>query len=329
MTMTTLEYDTILDTIGHTPLVKLMKINPHPLATILVKVEYFNPGSSIKDRIVLHIINDAEKRGLLKPGGTIIENTSGNTGAAVAMIAAIRGYKAILTMPDKVSKEKQNALRAFGADIIVCPTSAAPDSPEHYVNVAKRLAKETPNSFRIDQYDNPKNPEAHYLSTGPEIWEQTHGKIDYFVASGSTGGTVSGVGKYLKEKNPNIKIIMPDPIGSIYTPYFKTGKIPTDGNCNYLLEGIGEDHMAHAMDFSVVDDVVPIKDKDAFEVARLLARKEGILAGGSSGANVWAALEIAKKLTTPAVIVAVIPDGGVKYLSKIYDDEWMKNNKML
>lgn len=329
MTMTEQKYDTILDTIGNTPLVKLQHINPNPLATILVKVEYLNPGSSIKDRIVLHIINDAEKNGLLKPGGTIIENTSGNTGAAVAMIAAIRGYKAILTMPDKVSKEKQNALRAFGADVIVTPTSAPPDSPEHYVNLAKRLAKETPNSFRVNQYDNLKNPEAHYLTTGPEIWEQSHGKVDYFVASGSTGGTISGIGKYLKERNPNVKVIMPDPIGSIYYAYFKTGKIPTEGNCNYLLEGIGEDHMAQAMDFSVVDDVYPVKDKDAFDVARLLARKEGILAGGSSGANVWAAIEIAKKVTEPTVIVAMIPDGGVKYLSKIYDDEWMRSNKLL
>lgn len=329
MTMTDQKYDTILDTIGNTPLVKLQHINPYPLATILVKVEFLNPGSSIKDRIVLHIINDAEKNGLLKPGGTIIENTSGNTGAAVAMIAAIRGYKAILTMPDKVSKEKQNALRAYGADVIVTPTSAAPDSPEHYVNLAKRLAKETPNSFRINQYDNLKNPEAHYLTTAPEIWEQSHNKVDYFVASGSTGGTISGIGKFLKEKNPNVKVIMPDPIGSIYYTYFKTGNIPHEGNCNYLLEGIGEDHMALAMDFSVVDEVLPVKDKDAFDVARLLARREGILAGGSSGANVWGALEIAKRLTEPAVIVAMIPDGGVKYLSKLYDDEWMRSNRLL
>jgi cystathionine beta-synthase len=245
------------------------------------------------------------------------------------MIAAIRGYKAILTMPDKVSKEKQNALKAYGAEVIICPTSAAPDSPEHYVNVAKRLAAETPNSFRINQYDNKKNPEAHYLSTAPEIWEQTQGKIDYFVASGSTGGTISGIGKFLKERNPDIKIIMPDPIGSIFYPFFKTGKIPHEGNCNYLLEGVGEDHMTKAIDFSVIDEVIPVKDKDAFAIARLLARKEGILAGGSSGANVWGALEIAKRLTQPAVIVAIIPDGGVKYLSKQFDDEWMKANHLL
>jgi cystathionine beta-synthase len=329
MMTTTMQYQSLLDTIGNTPLVKLQRVNPYPLATILVKLEFFNPSGSIKDRIVHHIIEDAEKTGLLKPGGTIIENTSGNTGAAVAMIAAIRGYKAILTMPDKVSKEKQNALKAYGAEIIIAPTSASPDSPEHYVNVAKRLAHETPNSFRLNQYDNPKNPEAHYLSTGPEIWEQTHGKIDYFVTSGSTGGTISGVGKFLKEKNPNIKTVMPDPIGSIYYPYFMTGKIPHDGNCRYLLEGVGEDHLAHAMDFSILDEVIPVKDKDAFNMARLLANHEGILAGGSSGANIWGALEIAKRLTSPAVIVTVIPDGGVKYLSKQFNDDWMKENHLL
>ncbi len=328
MTATT-HYPTILDQIGNTPLVRLQHINPYPLATILLKIESLNPGGSIKDRIVLHIIDNAEQEGLLNPGGTIIENTSGNTGAAVAMIAAIRGYKAILTMPDKVSKEKQNALRAYGAEVIICPTSAAPDSPEHYVNVAKRLAAETPNSFRLNQYDNMKNPEAHYQSTAPEIWEQTHGKLDYFVASGSTGGTISGVGKFLKERNPNIKLIMPDPVGSIFYPFFKTGKIPHEGNCSYLLEGVGEDHMTKAIDFSLIDEVIPVKDKDAFTTARLLARKEGILAGGSSGANVWGALEIAKRLTQPAVIVAIIADGGVKYLSKQFDDEWMKANKLL
>jgi len=324
-----METPTILDIIGGTPLVRLQKLNPNPLATILVKIEFLNPGGSIKDRIVKYIIEEAEQSGLLKRGGTIIENTSGNTGAAAAMIAAIKGYRCILTMPEKVSTEKKNALRAYGAEIIVCPTEASPHSPEHYVNVAKELAKKTPGSFRIDQYDNPKNPEAHYRSTGPEIWTQTEGAIDYFIASSSTGGTVSGVGRYLKEKNPLLKIIVPDPIGSIFYDYFKTGEMPVGGNCNYQLEGIGEDHLTKAMDFSLIDDIVQVKDADAFYVTRQLATKEGILAGGSSGANVWAAIQIAKQLTTPATIVTIIPDGGVKYLSKIFDDGWMAEHHLL
>lgn len=324
-----MNFPSILETIGHTPLVKLQKLSPNPAITILAKCEFMNPSGSIKDRIVAYIIADAEKRGLLKPGGTIVENTSGNTGAATAMIAAVKGYKAILIMPDKVSKEKQDALKAYGAEIIVTPTSAQPDSPEHYVNIAIRIAKETPNSFRINQYDNKKNPEAHYHSTGPEIWKQTGGQIDYFIASASTGGTISGAGRYLKERNPHIKIIMPDPIGSIYYEYFKTGKIEQHGNCSYFVEGIGEDHLAQAMDFSLVDDVLQFTDKDAFLVAHRLAKEEGILAGGSSGANIWAALKIAENLDHPATIVTVLPDSGVKYLSKIYNDEWMKKQHLL
>lgn len=324
-----LDYPTLLDTIGHTPLVRLQRLVKNPLATVLVKLEFLNPSGSIKDRIVVHIIDDAEGAGLLQPGGTIVENTSGNTGAAAAMIGAMRGYRVILTMPDKVSMEKQNALRAYGAEIVVAPTAASIDSPEHYVNRAKQLAREIPGSFRIDQYDNLKNPEAHYLTTAPEIWQQTDGSLDYFIASGSTGGTISGVGKFLKEKNPAIQVIMPDPIGSIYYDYFKTGKVPAEGHCNYLIEGIGEDHLAHAMDFSVVDDVVKVTDLQAFETSRSLARQEGILAGGSSGANVWAALQIAEKVTVPTTIVTLLPDGGIKYLSKFYDDDWMRKNKLL
>lgn len=317
---------TLFETIGNTPLVALQHIVPNPLVKILVKLEFFNPSASIKDRIVSYIIEDAEKRGLLKPGGTIIENTSGNTGAAIAMLAAAKGYRAILTLPDKVSEEKQKALKVYGAEVVVCPTDASPESSEHYVNVSKRLAKEIPNSFRLDQYDNPMNPEAHYRSTAPEIWKQTEGDIDYFVASGSTGGTITGVGRYLKEKNPNVKIVMPDPIGSIYYDYFTTGIIPTDGNCNYLVEGIGEDHIAKAMDFSVVDRMMRVTDYDGFMTARELATREGILAGGSSGINVWAALQIAKEQTKPTTIVTVIPDSGLKYLSKYFDDEWMEKN---
>lgn len=322
-------YRTLLDTIGNTPLIKLQHINQNPLVTLLAKLEFFNPGFSIKDRMVKHIIEDAEKRGLLKQGGTIIENTSGNTGAAAAMIAAIRGYKAIFTMPDKVSIEKQNALKAYGAKVIICPTSALPETKEHYVSVAKRLALETPNSFRIDQYDNLKNPEAHYLTTGPEIWKQTNGQIDYLVASASTGGTVSGTGRYLKEKKPSVKVIMPDPVGSIYYEYFKLKKIPQGAGCTYYVEGIGENHLAKAIDFNVIDDVIQVTDRQSFYYARLLATKEGILAGGSSGTNVFAALEIAKKIDKPATIVVIIPDAGIKYLSKIFDDEWMRTHHLL
>jgi cystathionine beta-synthase len=316
-------YKTLLETIGNTPLIKLQNLSPYPHVTILAKCEFMNPSGSIKDRIVAYIIEDAEKRGLLKPGGTIVENTSGNTGAAAAMIAAIKGYKAVLTMPDKVSHEKQDALRAYGAEIVISPTSAAPDSPEHYVNVAKRLAAEIPNSFRINQYDNIKNSEAHYHSTGPEIWQQTEGEIDILVAAASTGGTVTGIGRYLKEKNPKIKTVVPDPIGSIYYQYFKTGKLPTNAACTYQVEGIGEDHLVKVIDFSVIDEVMQVSDRDAFLTARRLAEEEGLLVGGSSGANVWAALQIATTLTQPTTIVTLLPDGGIKYLSKFYNDEWM------
>lgn len=320
---------TILDVIGNTPLVRMQRMNPYPLATILLKLEYLNPSGSIKDRIVKHIVDDAEARGFLKPGGTIVEATSGNTGAACAMLGAIRGYKVILTMPDKVSKEKQNALKAFGAEIVICPTEATKESPDHYVNKSKEIAGKTPGSFRVNQYDNLKNPEAHYLTTGPEIWEQTQGNIDYYVASGSTGGTISGAGRFLKEQNKNIKIIMPDPVGSIYCEYFKTGRIPEGQSCNYFVEGVGEDHLTKAIDFSVIDEVFPFTDKEAFSTSRRLALEEGILAGGSSGGNVWGALKIAERLKHPATIVVIIPDGGIKYLSKIYDNTWMKENKLI
>lgn len=313
----------ILDSIGNTPLVKLLYLSPNPLVEIWLKLEFFNPTLSMKDRIVKHIIQSAEESGELEPGGTIVENTSGNTGAAVAMIAAERGYRAILTMPDKVSDEKQRALRALGAEIVVTPTSAAPESPDHYVNTAKSIAARTPGSFRIDQYDNPRNPEAHFLSTGPEIWEQTGGKVTHFVAAGSTGGTITGIGRALKERNPKVFVLMPDPVGSIYYDYFKTGEIRRDGSCSYHVEGVGEDHIAKAMDFSIVDDMIRFTDQNAFSTARALARKEGILGGGTGGANVWAAIELAKTLDRPATIVTVISDSGIKYLSKMYNDAWM------
>jgi cystathionine beta-synthase/cysteine synthase A len=316
----------ILNTIGNTPLVKLQKINPYPHVEIWVKLEFMNPSGSIKDRIVHHILNDAEQKGLLKPGGTVVENTSGNTGAAAAMIGAIRDYKVILTMPDKVSIEKQNALKAYGAEIVVCPTAALPDDPNHYVNVAKRLAIETPNSFRINQYDNPLNPEAHYLTTGPEIWKQTDGRVTHFVAAGSTGGTISGISKYLKEQNPNLFTFMADPFGSIFYKYFKTGVIDPNEIGSYNVEGVGEDHLTKAMNFDIVNDMIQFNDQNCFSTARLLAREEGIFGGGTGGANVWAALQLASRLTEPAVIATVIPDNGAKYLSKMYNDEWMTAN---
>lgn len=310
--------DNLIDIIGHTPMVALQRVNPNPLANIWVKIEFLNPGLSIKDRIVKHIIEKAERDGLLKPGGTIIENTSGNTGAATAMIAAIKGYHAILTLPDKISLEKINSLKAFGAEVIICPTNVTSDDPRHYVNVAKALARKTPNSFRINQYDNQENPIAHYQSTGPEIWQQTEGKIDILVFAASTGGTISGVGRYIKERKPDVKVVMIDPKGSIYYDYFHHGKVPEHATCNYQLEGIGEDHLAHALDFSVVDDVLQVTDDQAFTMARNLAKQEGIFAGGSSGANVWGACELAKRCDQPTNIVTIIPDAGVKYLSKIW-----------
>ncbi len=319
----------VLDIVGKTPLVKLEKINPYKHVEIYAKLEFMNPSCSIKDRIVKHIVEDAEKRGTLKPGGTIVENTSGNTGAAVAMIGAMKGYKAILTMPDKVSIEKQNTLKALGAEVVMCPTEAPPGDPNHYVQKARDIAASIENSFMIDQYDNPKNAEAHYLTTGPEIWEQTGGRIDYFIASGSTGGTISGNGKYLKEKNPNLKVVMIDPFGSIYYKYFKTGEIDMTEVDSYFVEGVGEDHLAKCMDFSVLDDMIQFNDKDAFATAREIAKKEGLLVGGSSGANMWGALQVAKNLTQPAVIVTVFPDNGIKYLSKIYNEEWMKEKDLL
>ena len=316
----------VLSSIGNTPLVKLQKINPYANVDIFVKLEFFNPSGSIKDRIVQYILDDAEKSGLLKPGGVIVENTSGNTGAAVAMNAAIRGYRAILTMPDKVSKEKQDALKVYGAEVVVTPTSAAPDSPEHYVNTARRIAAETADSFMLNQYDNPMNPLAHYLTTGPEIWQQTNGTVTHFVASGSTGGTISGISKYLKEQNSNIFSLLTDPVGSLYYKYFKTGEIDENEVDTYQVEGVGEDHIAKAMDFSQVDEMYQFTDQQAFTMARLLAKEEGIFGGGTGGANVWAALKLASTLEGPATIVTVIPDNGIKYMSKFYNDAWMLDN---
>ena len=305
-------------TIGNTPLVRLDKLFPQSDVNVYAKLEFFNPSGSIKDRIVRHIVAEAERSGELRPGGTIVENTSGNTGAAIGMIAALKGYRAVLTMPDKVSKEKQDALKAYGAELVVCPTAAAPGTDDHYVQKARNIAGETPNSFMINQYDNPKNAHAHFLTTGPEIWRQTGGDVDYFVASGSTGGTITGTGRFLKQHKPDVQIVMPDPIGSIYYTYFKTGKVDPAEIGTYQVEGIGEDHIAKCMDFTVVDQMMQFTDDDAFNMCRELARTEGILAGGSSGANLWGCRQIAARLDGPATIVTVLPDTGLKYLSKIF-----------
>ncbi len=268
------------------------------------------------------MVEDAIKRGLLKPGGVIVENTSGNTGVGLALFAAVKGFKAIFTIPDKMSQEKINLLKAFGAEVIVCPTDVPPNSPESYYEVAKRIVRETPNSYLVNQYHNQGNVLAHYTSTGPEIWAQTGGRIDYLVAGAGTGGTISGVGKFLKEKDPRIKIICVDPIGSIYHDWFKHKRISKPKV--YLVEGIGEDMLCEAMHFEVIDDVVQVSDKEAFLMARRLVREEGIFAGGSSGGAVHAALKISQNISEDKVIVVILPDTGRNYLSKLFNDHWMR-----
>src|ERR1700730_659428 len=283
----------ILEAVGHTPLVRLNRINQGLKPQIYVKAEFINPGGSVKDRIGVSMIDEAEKKGLLKPGGTIIEGTSGNTGMGLALVAAVRGYKCVFTTTDKQSKEKVDLLKALGAEVIVCPTAVEPDDPRSYYSVAKKLAREIPNSFYPNQYENPMNPEAHYHTTGPEIWDDTEGKVTHFVCGMGTGGS-SRVGRFLKEKNPQVKIVGVDPIGSLYYEYAKTGKV---GKAHtYVVEGIGEDIFPSTMHFNVVDDVVQVTDRECFVVARNLAKNEGIFVGGSGGGCVSAALELARTL---------------------------------
>lgn len=315
-----MKFESLVNFIGNTPLVPLKNIKSE--ANIYLKCEYLNPTGSVKDRMALHIIKRAEEEGILKEGMTIVENTSGNTGAAVALISKLKGYKAIFTIPDKMSQEKINQLKAYGAEVIVCKTAVPPESEESYYSVARKLA-ENLGAYYIDQYNNPWNIEAYYKTLGPEIWAELEGKIDIFVAGAGTGGTISGTGRFLKERNPKIKVIGVDAVGSVFAPYFKTGKLIEPKV--YKLEGIGEDYLVKCMDFSVVDDFIPVEDRDGFLTARRLAREEGIFAGGSSGAALYVALQISKEEKGKNIVV-VLPDHGNRYLSKFYNDDWMKEN---
>jgi cystathionine beta-synthase len=317
-------HENVLAAIGRTPLVRLNKVVEPGSATVLAKLEYANPGGSIKDRMALHILEKAERAGLLRRGATIVENTSGNTGVGVAMAAAVKGYRCVFTMPDKMSKEKQDALKAFGAQVIVTPTNVPAESPDSYYSVAKRIAAETPGSFYVNQYHNPDNVEAHYRATGPEIWEQTEGRLDAFVAGLGTGGTMSGCGRFFKERNPKVLNVGVDPVGSVYHSMFKTGKL---GHHHvYKVEGIGEDMMCGAMDLKVLDDVRQVTDAQSFAMARRLAREEGLFAGGSSGSAVHVAVQVARELGPGKVVVVPLPDGGRAYVSKFFSDEWMRDN---
>ncbi|MCI0706786.1 MAG: cystathionine beta-synthase [Ignavibacteriae bacterium] len=321
-------HETILSTVGKTPLVKLNKLSKGYKPLMLAKVEFFNPGASVKDRIGAGIIEEAEREGRLKPGGTVVEATSGNTGLGLAIAAAVKGYHCVFTMPDKMSIEKIRLLRAFGAEVIVTPTAVEHDSPESYTEVAKRVVRETPNSILANQYYNPKNPEAHYNTTGPEIWEQTGGQIDYFVVAIGTGGTITGAGRYLKEKNPNIKVIGIDPKGSVLREYFYTKKYPPVFK-TYKVEGIGQDYVPGVLNFQYVDEVIEVTDKESFLTGRRLTREEGLFVGGSAGTAMAGALKVAERLTEKDVMVVLLPDTGERYLSKMYNDDWMRENRFL
>jgi cystathionine beta-synthase len=323
-------YDNVLETIGWTPLIRLHRVTRGIRTPVYGKAEFFNPGGSVKDRIGLPIIERAEREGKLKPGGTIVEGTSGNTGVGLAIAAALRGYKCIFTLPDKMSQEKVRLLKAFGAEVIVTPTAVAPDHPDNYVMMAKRIAEETPNAILANQFYNQANPDAHYATTGPELWEQTEGKITHFVASAGTGGTITGVGRYLKERNPDIKIIAGDPTGSILAEYWRShGEHKIEGS-PYKVEGIGQDKVPGTLDMSVIDEYHTVSDRDAFAMSRRLTREEGLFVGGSSGLIAKVALDLARRLDDPdALVVTFLCDTGERYLSKLYSDEWMRENQML
>src|SRR3982750_4414077 len=320
-------HENILDLIGNTPLVKVNRMTKGIKATVLAKMENLNPGFSVKDRIGIAMIEAAEREGILKPGGTVIEATSGNTGIGLALAAAVKGYRCIFVMTDKASVEKSRYLKALGADVVITPVSAKPGTPDHYVSTAKRIAAETPNSFYPDQYSHPANPEAHYRTTGPELWEQTEGKITHFVAGLGTGGTISGTGRFLKEKNPAIKIIGADPYGSIFKTYKETGKIVE--TTPYLVEGIGQEIVPANVHIKYIDEVVNVTDRESFELSRQLGRLEGIFCGGSTGTNLAAALRVARDLDENGLVVFIVCDTGEHYLSKHHSDEWMKEKRLL
>ena len=317
----------ILEAVGRTPIVKLQSVARHVSAGIYVKCEYMNPAGSMKDRVAMNIVSDAERRGLLRQGGTIIEATSGNTGMGLAMVAAIRGYQCIFVMPDKMSQEKISSLKAFGAKVVICPTAVEPEDPRSYYSVSRRLVEETPGAFYANRYHNPANPEAHYLSTAPEIWEQTGGEVDVFCAGMGTGGTISGCGRYFKEKKPGFKIVGVDPIGSLYYEYVKTGRLTKP--FSYYVEGIGEDFLPSTMNLKIIDEIIRVDDKECFLMTRRLTREEGIFAGGSSGAAVAGAIKYAEKSGKKENILILLPDGASKYLSKIFNDDWMRQNGFL
>lgn len=318
--------NSIIDAIGNTPLIRLNHLGSDLKPTILLKAEFLNPGGSIKDRLGAELVIEAARKGLLKPGGTVVEPTSGNTGIGIAMIAAQMGFKMIFTMPDKVSKEKEALLRAYGAEVIRCPTDAEPDDPRSYYEVAKKIVRENPDAYSPNQYENMGNPQAHYETTGPEIWRDTDGRITHFVAGMGTGGTITGVARYLKEQNPAIRIIGGDPAGSIYHRLFYNTNEEVH---TYLIEGVGEDFMPKTMDLTLVDELIQVSDKDAYDMARLIASEESILVGSSAGVAMFAALKVAEKLDADDVMVVLLPDTGRNYISTVFNAEWLEKKGLL
>jgi cystathionine beta-synthase len=321
-------YDSVLETIGWTPLIRLNSVTDGARTPVLAKAEFFNPGGSVKDRVGLAMIEAAERDGRLRPGGVVVEGTSGNTGVGLAIAAALKGYRCIFTMPDKMSQEKVRLLKAFGAEVIITPTAVPPDHPDNYVQTAKRIVENTPGAVLADQFYNAVNPEAHYATTGPEIWAQTDGRITHLVASAGTGGTISGSGRFLKEQNPDVRVIAGDPLGSIFATYFRTGE--KGGDAPYKVEGIGNDKIPSTLWFDVIDEFYSVHDRDAFAMARRLTREEGLFVGGSAGLITHLAVRVARELDDPdALVVAILPDTGERYLSKLYNEEWMRENRLI